>query len=72
MSQRNFNQLNLGMYVKKQALTAGLWFRQTSKNSDAAIVMLGLKLPKFRLGYSYDVTVKDGQFWGSTVRRTDK
>jgi type IX secretion system PorP/SprF family membrane protein len=57
MSQRNFNQLNLGMYVKKQALTAGLWFRQTSKNSDAAIVMLGLKLPKFRLGYSYDVTV---------------
>lgn len=57
MSQRNFNQLNLGMYVKKQALTAGLWFRQTSKNTDAAIVMLGVKLPKFRLGYSYDVTV---------------
>jgi type IX secretion system PorP/SprF family membrane protein len=57
MSQRNFNQLNLGMYVKKQALTAGLWFRQTSKNTDAAIVMLGIKLPKFRLGYSYDVTV---------------
>lgn len=57
MSQRNFNQLNLGMYVKKQALTAGLWFRQTSKNTDAAIVMLGVKFPKFRLGYSYDVTV---------------
>lgn len=57
MSQRNFNQLNLGMYVKKQALTAGLWFRQTSKNTDAAIVMLGIKFPKFRLGYSYDVTV---------------
>jgi len=57
MSQRNFNQLNLGMYIKKQALTAGLWFRQTSNNTDAAIVMLGIKFPKFRLGYSYDVTV---------------
>jgi type IX secretion system PorP/SprF family membrane protein len=57
MQQRNFNQLNLGFYVKKQALTAGLWFRQTSKNSDAAILLIGLKLPKFRVGYSYDITV---------------
>lgn len=57
MSQRNFNQLNVGMYIKKQTLTAGLWFRQTSKNSDAAILMVGMKFPKFRLGYSYDVTV---------------
>lgn len=57
MSQRNFNQLNIGMYVKRQALTTGLWFRQTSKNTDAAILMVGIKFPKFRLGYSYDVTV---------------
>ncbi|MCU0422090.1 MAG: type IX secretion system membrane protein PorP/SprF [Bacteroidia bacterium] len=57
MNQRNFNQLNLGMYIKKQALTAGLWFRQTSQNTDAAIILLGIKFPKFRLGYSYDVTV---------------
>lgn len=57
MQQRNFNQLNLGFYLKKQALTAGLWFRQTSKNTDALILLLGFKLPKFRVGYSYDVTV---------------
>ena len=57
MQQRNFNQLNLGFYVKKQALTAGMWFRQTSKNSDALIFLIGLKLPKFRVGYSYDITV---------------
>lgn len=57
MSQRNFNQLNVGMYLKKQALTFGLWFRQTSKNSDAAILMVGLKFPKFRVGYSYDATI---------------
>ncbi|MES2781034.1 MAG: type IX secretion system membrane protein PorP/SprF [Bacteroidota bacterium] len=57
MQQRNFNQLNLGFYVKKQALTAGMWFRQTSKNSDALIFLVGLKFPKFRVGYSYDITV---------------
>ena len=57
MQQRNFNQLNLGFYIKKQALTAGMWFRQTSKNSDALIFLLGLKFTQFRVGYSYDVTV---------------
>ncbi len=57
MQQRDFTQLNLGFYVKKQALTGGLWFRQTSQNSDAAIVLIGLKFPKFRAGYSYDITV---------------
>jgi hypothetical protein len=43
--------------LKKQALTAGLWFRQTSRNSDALIFLIGLKFPKFKVGYSYDVTV---------------
>ncbi|MES2689536.1 MAG: type IX secretion system membrane protein PorP/SprF [Bacteroidota bacterium] len=57
MNQRNYNQLNLGIYLKKQALTTGLWLRQTSKNTDAAIILLGLKFPKFRIGYTYDVTV---------------
>jgi type IX secretion system PorP/SprF family membrane protein len=57
LQQRNFNQLNLGFYLKKQALTAGLWFRQTSRNSDALIFLIGLKFPKFKVGYSYDVTV---------------
>ena len=57
MSQRDFNQINLGFYVKKQALTTGFWFRQTSQNTDALIVLLGVKFPKFRAGYSYDITV---------------
>lgn len=61
MQQRNFNQLNLGLYIKKQALTAGMWFRQTSKNSDAVILLVGLKFPKFRVGYSYDVTVSNAR-----------
>ncbi|MFI5220956.1 MAG: type IX secretion system membrane protein PorP/SprF [Bacteroidia bacterium] len=57
MQQRNYNQLNLGFYIKKQALTAGMWFRQTSQNSDALIFLVGIKLTKFRIGYSYDLTV---------------
>jgi type IX secretion system PorP/SprF family membrane protein len=61
LQQRNFNQLNLGFYVKKQSLTAGLWYRQTSKNSDAVILLVGLKFPKFRVGYSYDITISDAR-----------
>lgn len=61
MQQRNYNQLNLGMYLKKQALTTGLWFRQTTNNADAVIVLVGLKLPKFRVGYSFDVTVSNSK-----------
>jgi len=57
MQQRNFNQLNLGFYVKKQSLTTGIWFRQTSRNTDALILLVGFKLPKFRIGYSYDAVV---------------
>lgn len=61
MSQRNYNQLNLGLYLKRQALTTGLWIRQTSKNTDAAIFLIGLKFPKFRIGYTYDLTLSSAR-----------
>lgn len=61
MQQRQFNQLNLGLYLKKQSLTTGLWFRQTSNNSDAVIFLVGLKFPKFRVGYSFDATISDSR-----------
>ena len=51
--QNGFQQLNLGTYVKYGVFTAGAWFR----NRDAFILTLGLNTPKFRIGYSYDVTV---------------
>lgn len=57
MNQRNYNQLNLGLYLKRKALTTGLWLRQTSRNTDAAIFLLGLKFPNFRIGYTYDATI---------------
>lgn len=51
--QGNFRQLNLGMYFKKGQIVGGLWYR----GQDAFIMLLGLEADKFRIGYSYDVTV---------------
>jgi len=51
--QQGFQQLNLGTYVKYANFTAGTYFR----NRDAFILTLGLSTDRFRLGYSYDVTV---------------
>lgn len=51
--QAAFSQLNLGLYVRKGALTGGVWYR----NKDAFIVTLGIHSGIFRFGYSYDVTV---------------
>ncbi|MBC7382086.1 MAG: PorP/SprF family type IX secretion system membrane protein [Bacteroidia bacterium] len=57
MQQQNFYQVNLGLYLKKQILTVGAWLRQTSRNSDAVILLVGLRLPAFKVGYSYDATI---------------
>jgi type IX secretion system PorP/SprF family membrane protein len=51
--QNGFQQLNVGTYVKYGAFTAGAWFR----NRDAFILTLGVNTEKFKIGYSYDVTV---------------
>jgi type IX secretion system PorP/SprF family membrane protein len=57
MSQREFYQLNIGTYIKKQSLTFGMWYRQTSVNADALIFMAGLRFNNLRVGYSYDLTI---------------
>ena len=51
--QETFSQLLLGLYVKKDALTFGAWYR----DSDAFILSLGIETDIFRIGYSYDVTI---------------
>lgn len=61
MQQNNFYQLNIGTYLRKQKATVGLWFRQTSRNADAVILLLGLRLNKVKLGYSFDYTVSGAQ-----------
>jgi len=61
MSQRQFNQLNLGMYANKGPFVAGLYFRQNSVNADAFIVIIGIRTPKVKIGYSYDATLSEAR-----------
>jgi type IX secretion system PorP/SprF family membrane protein len=51
--QGTFTQLNMGMYVRKGPLVAGLWYR----NRDAFIVLLGIQTDIIKIGYSYDLTI---------------
>lgn len=50
--QQDFQQLNLGVYVTKGPIVAGLWYR----NRDSFIVLLGIQQHFFKIGYSYDIT----------------
>lgn len=51
--QNGFQELNIGTYIKYENFTAGAWYR----NRDAFILCLGISTPKFKVGYSYDITV---------------
>ena len=51
--QNGFQELNIGTYVKYGSFSFGAWYR----NRDAFILTLGINTGKFKLGYSYDVTV---------------
>lgn len=51
--QQDFRQLNFGVYVAKQPLVGGLWYR----NKDSFIALVGLQQGIFKFGYSYDITV---------------
>jgi type IX secretion system PorP/SprF family membrane protein len=60
--QGEFQQLNLGLYVSKGPLVAGVWFRglmfgQTYR--DAFIATIGIQTDVVRIGYSYDVTISE-------------
>ncbi len=51
--QNGFQELNIGTYFKYSAFTMGVWYR----NRDAFIITMGINTGRFKLGYSYDVTV---------------
>lgn len=53
--QNSFQQLNVGLYAKKGVLTAGAWYR----SDDAMIILLGVETSKYKIGYSYDVTISE-------------
>ena len=51
--QNGFQELSVGTYLKYGSFTVGAWYR----NRDAFIMTIGVNTGKFKLGYSYDVTV---------------
>jgi len=51
--QNGFQEFNIGAYLKYESFTIGAWYR----NRDAFIVSLGINTDRFRIGYSYDLTV---------------
>ena len=57
--QQDFQQFNYGIYVNRGPVVGGLWARNSLKNFDSFIIMLGLIQESFKFGYSYDITVSD-------------
>ncbi|MDZ4824631.1 MAG: type IX secretion system membrane protein PorP/SprF [Flavobacteriales bacterium] len=60
--QGEFQQLNLGVYVKKGPLVGGVWFRGLlfgPKYRDSFIGTIGLQSDVIKFGYSYDVTISE-------------
>lgn len=51
--QKDFRELNLGLYLTKGPIVGGLWYR----NQDAVIAMVGFQQEPVKVGYSYDITV---------------
>jgi type IX secretion system PorP/SprF family membrane protein len=59
--QAKFRQVNFGAYLIKNYFIAGLWYRQTRPNSDAMMVLVGVKKDAIKIAYSYDLTVSDAR-----------
>lgn len=60
--QGEFQQLNLGLYVKRGPLVGGVWFRGLlfgPKYRDSFIATIGLQSDVIKFGYSYDVTISE-------------
>lgn len=51
--QQDFRELNLGLYLTKESIVGGLWYR----NQDAVVIMVGFQQDPVKMGYSYDITV---------------
>lgn len=64
-NQSKFNQLDLGVYYNINVLVMGIWYRGIpitkpngqDINTDAMIFLLGFNVGRYKLGYSYDLTV---------------
>ena len=57
VQQASFKQLMIRSFVKKDMAFGGIWMRHVFSNIDAAVLLAGVTIKFFKIGYSYDVTV---------------
>lgn len=63
--QQKFNQIDVGIYYSKDLLVIGCWYRGIPifkptadyVNNDALVFLFGISLDKYKIGYSYDLTM---------------
>jgi len=55
--QADSEQINIGGSLSSDHLALGLSYRRGFNNSDALIILVGYELEKYKIGYSYDMTV---------------
>lgn len=56
--QRDFQQMNWGMYLSRKGIVGGIWFRQNlTFHYDSFIMLLGYVKEKLKFAYSYDLTI---------------
>lgn len=64
-NQQKFNQMDLGIYYTKNWFVIGCWYRGIPlrkpisgyANNDAVIFLVGINIAKYKIGYSYDMTI---------------
>jgi len=59
MQQGGFRQMNVGLYVSRNPLVLGVWYRYDFTNPDAVVALVGVNFSNIRVGYSYDFTVSN-------------
>lgn len=57
-------QFDVGLYWYKQPLMVGVWYRgipivKSDFGTDALAFLIGIKVPNFNIGYSYDLTLSN-------------
>lgn len=59
MQQAEFSQFMLGGYWGFGPVFAGAWYRNSGKNPDALVGLVGYRYGVLRLGYSFDATLSN-------------
>ena len=62
--QGKHKQFDMGLYWYKQPIMVGIWYRgipivKNDYGTDALAFLVGIKLPNFNIGYSYDLTLSN-------------